>query len=114
MGHVLKAWNILQFTKNIKEKILMKLIPEKCPVCGKTSISKNEKTRSGTQRYFCNYNQCQEKSFMLDYTYNGCNPGIEQRIIDMAANASGIRDTARVLKISKQKVSDTLKKTKNQ
>jgi len=28
----------------------------------------------------------------------------------MAANASGIRDTARVLKVSKQKVSDIFKK----
>ena len=88
----------------------MVLNPIKCPVCGKTNISKNGKTRKGIQRYICNDKGCPQKSFLIDYTYNGCKPGIDEQIIDMAANASGIRDTARVLKISKQKVTDTLKK----
>jgi len=52
------------------------------------------------------------KSFILEYTYNGWESGVNEQIISMAANASGIRDTARVLKVSKQKVSDTLKKRK--
>jgi len=52
------------------------------------------------------------KSFILDYTYNGLKPGIDERIIGMAANASGIRDAARALKVSKQNVCDTFKKRK--
>jgi len=88
----------------------MKLIPVKCPVCYGTDISKNGKTRRGTQRYICNDKECPRKSFILDYVYNGCKPGIDEQIIDMAANTSGIRDTARVLKISTQKVLDTLRK----
>ena len=49
---------------------------------------------------------------MLKYIYKGWELGINEKIIDMTANASGIRDIARVLKISKQKVQDTLKKQK--
>ena len=64
------------------------------------------------QRHLCGDRQCRGKSLILDYTYNGWKPGIDERIIDMAANAFGIRDTARVLKVSKQKVCDTLKKRK--
>jgi len=52
------------------------------------------------------------RGFPLEYTYNGWKPGVNEQIISMAANASGIRDTARVLKVSKRKVSDTLKKRK--
>lgn len=84
--------------------------PVKCPVCGGTNVSKNGKGASDIQRYICNNKECTCKSFMLEYIYNGRKPGIDGQIIDMAANASGIRDTARVLKVSKQKVSDTLKK----
>jgi transposase-like protein len=85
----------------------------KCPVCGGMKISRNGKTETGTQRYLCNDKECPGKSFLTDYIYNGRKPGIDEMIINMAANASGIRDTSRVLKVSKQKVSDTLKKQKN-
>jgi transposase-like protein len=47
---------------------------------------------------------------MPEYVYNGWKPGVDKQIIDMTANASGMRDIARVLKVSKQKASDTLKK----
>jgi len=83
--------------------------PVKCPVCGGTRISKNGKG-GAKQRYLCGDKSCPGKSFVLEYTYNGWKPGINEQIINMAANASGIRDTARVLKVSKQKASDALKK----
>jgi len=38
-------------------------------------------------------------------------PAIKQQITDMAVNGSGIRDTARVLKISPTTVIEELKKT---
>ena len=50
---------------------------------------------------------------MLDYAYNGWKPGIEEDIVNMAANASGIRDTTRVFKVSQGKVMSTLKKWQN-
>ena len=95
-----------------KEVTSMILMPVKCPVCGETNISKNGKTKNNIQRYICNAKGCLGKSFLLDYTYNGSKPGIEASIIEMTANASGIRDISRVLKISKSKVTSTLKKLK--
>ena len=50
------------------------------------------------------------KSFMLEYIYKRCKPGIDETKIDMTANASGISDISRVLKISEGKVSSVLKK----
>jgi len=47
---------------------------------------------------------------LLDYAYEGAKPGINEKIIEMTANASGIRDISRVLGISTDKVMDTLKK----
>jgi transposase-like protein len=44
------------------------------------------------------------------YTYAGQLPEVKQQIVDMAMNASGIRDTARVLHISPTTVLKELKK----
>ena len=91
----------------------MVLIEVKCPVCGGTDVSKNGKARTtDNQRYICNDIMCSGKSFMIDYSSNGCKPGIEKQIIDMTANGSGIRDISRVLEISTDKVMSTLKKKK--
>ncbi len=91
----------------------MAQISVKCPTCGKTEVYKYGKDKNGTQKYMCHSEGCPTKTFRLDYLYEGAKPGIEEKIIAMAANASGIRDTARVLKISTDKVMDTLKKRKN-
>jgi len=91
----------------------MTTTPVKCPACGGTKIYRNGKD-GGKQRYLCGDKGCPGKSFIIEYTYNGWKPGVNEQIISMAANASGIRETARVLNVSKQKVSDTLKKRKKQ
>ncbi len=49
-------------------------------------------------------------TFLLTYTNKGFELGMDEKIVKMAANGSGIRDTARVLGVSTQKVLDTLKK----
>ena len=51
-------------------------------------------------------------TFLLEYTYAGQSPEVKQQIVDMAMNASGIRDTARVLHISPTTVMKELKKTR--
>ena len=48
--------------------------------------------------------------FQLDLLYKGRAPVIKEQIVDMSLNGSGIRDTARVLKISPTTVINTLKK----
>ena len=68
-------------------------------------------TRQGKQRYRCR--QCLEgrgRTFLLEYSYAGHSPDLKQQIVDMAMNASGVRDTARVLHVSPTAVLKELKK----
>ncbi len=81
-----------------------------CPNCQGTDIIQHGKTRQGKQRYRCQETVCNGRTFLLDYTYAGHSAGVKQQIIDMAMNASGIRDTARVLHISPTTVIKELKK----
>ena len=66
-------------------------------------------TKQGKQRYVCRSPAC-ARSFILEYSNYGCHPDIKEKIIDMALNGSGIRDTARVLEVSQGTVIGTLKK----
>jgi len=84
----------------------------KCPYCNEYKVSKNGKSSNGEQRYICINSFCHHKTFRLDYRYNGCKPGIDQTIISMTVNGSGIRDISRVEHVSTHKVMDTLKKLK--
>lgn len=83
-----------------------------CPDCGSNHIIKAGTSAKGIQRYTCQNKGCPTKSFMQEYCYKAYEPGIKKQVIDMAINGSGIRDTARVLSISKNTVIDTLKKKK--
>jgi transposase-like protein len=65
---------------------------------------------TGKQRYRCQNANCSHYSFVLNPAYNGHLPEVKDQIIDMALNGSGIRDTARVLKISLTTVVNELKK----
>jgi transposase-like protein len=90
----------------------MAKIEVKCPKCDETEVNKYGTSSSGAQRYYCKNENCSTTIFQLKYHNKGCEPGMEKRIIKMAVNASGVRDTARVLEISTYKVMDTLKKQK--
>jgi len=81
-----------------------------CPGCDSNDIVKSGHTRQGKQRYLCREPGCMTKTFLLNYQYNACKPGIADQVIDMAINSSGIRDTARVLHINKNTVIRILKK----
>ena len=50
------------------------------------------------------------RTFLLEYTYAGQSLEVKQQIVDMALNASGIHDTARVLHVSPITVIKELKK----
>jgi transposase-like protein len=82
-----------------------------CPYCQGTDIVRHGTTAEGKQRYRCR--ACllgRGRTFLLEYTYAGQSPAVKQQIIDMALNASGIRDTARMLHVSLPKVLKELKK----
>jgi transposase-like protein len=89
---------------------MMVLIPVLCPHCQSDQVIKGGKTPAGKQRYKCQNPDCFHYSFQLDLTYKGRSPEVKEQIIDMALNGSGIRDTARVLKISTATVINELKK----
>jgi transposase-like protein len=81
-----------------------------CPHCHGTDIVRHGKTPQGKQRYRCRETSCQGRTFLLDYSYPGQSQHIKEQMVEMAMNASGIRDTARVLHVSPTTVSNELKK----
>ncbi len=89
----------------------MVLIPVLCPHCQSDQVIKGGKTKADKQRYKCQNSDCPCYSFHLDLSYKRRSPEIKYQIIDMALNGSGIRDTARVLKISPTTVINELKKS---
>ena len=89
-------------------------IKVKCPYCGSEEVSlygKNSTT--GRQRYLCRNQTCSHKTFQLEYKNNACRPGTKEKIVEMAMNGAGTRDTGRVLKVSPNTVTDVLKKQRN-
>jgi transposase-like protein len=82
-----------------------------CPYCQGIDIVKHGLSPESKQRYRCR--TCLEgrgRTFLLDYSYAGQSPEVKQQIVDMAMNASGIRDTARVLHVRPTTVINELKK----
>lgn len=93
----------------MEEEMVLKAVM--CPECEEIEkIKKRGKTKQGKQRFSCYNIDCNTNSFIDDYTYLGRRKDIKEKIIDMAVNGSGIRDTARVLKISINTVINTIKK----
>ena len=88
----------------------MATIPVICPNCSSENVIKHGKSGEGKQRYRCLNLECAKNTFILNYSYKGCLDEIKETIIDMAVNGSGIRDTARVLKIAPNTVTSTILK----
>lgn len=83
-----------------------------CPLCKLDKVVKHGVSDEGKQRYQCKNSDCGKNTFLLDYSYFACSPGTKEKIIEMALNGSGIRDTARVLGINMNTVMSELKKKK--
>jgi insertion element IS1 protein InsB len=88
----------------------MVLEPVLCPTCQSIDVGRHGHSAEGKPRYRCYNPDCQRCTFILNYSYQGRLPEVKQRIVEMALNGSGIRDTARVLKISPSTVIEELKK----
>jgi len=80
-----------------------------CPYCGSNDVGRHGYNKKGTKRYLCRNILCSHSTFMRDYIYHAYQPETRGQIIEMTLNASGIRDTARVLKISPTSVIKLLK-----
>ena len=83
-----------------------------CPHCHSTEVIKAGKQANGAQRYQCQNGQCARRIFLLQYQDRGRVPEVRRQVVDMALNGSGIRDTARVLRISPTTVIAVLKKSR--
>src|ERR1700730_7956328 len=81
-----------------------------CPHCQGTDIVRHGTTRQGKQRYRCRTCPDHGRTFLLEYAYACQSPAADRRVVDMPLNASGIRDTARVLHVSPTTVLKELKK----
>lgn len=88
---------------------LMAVLEVSCIECSSKKVVKYGKAKTGAQRYCCRSADC-GTTFQLVHKYNACTHGVKQRIIDMALNGSGIRDTARVLSVAIGTVITTIKK----
>src|SRR6185503_13686659 len=91
----------------------MVTIPVQCPHCHSTEVIKAGKQATGAQRYQCQNGQCARRIFLLPYQDRGRVPEVRRQVVDMALNGSGIRDTARVLRISPTTVIAVLKKSRH-
>lgn len=89
----------------------MATIPVTCPCCQSLDVIKAGKQPNGAQRYRCRNADCQRTIFQLDYSDKGRLPEVKRQVVDMALNGSGVRDTARVLRISTDTVINELKKS---
>ena len=67
---------------------------------------------TGPNAISCQNEQCTRRIFLLQYQDRGRAPEIRRQVVDMAINGSGIRDTARVLRISPTTVIAVLKKSR--
>ena len=88
----------------------MVYVPVQCPYCHSTEVIKAGKQTNGTQRYRCQNQRCARRIFLLQYRDRGRAPEVRRQVVDMAINGSGIRDTARVLRISPTTVIATLQR----
>jgi IS1 family transposase/transposase-like protein len=68
-----------------------------CPACSSLNIKKNGINKQRKQRYQCK--RC-GKQFIVKYSYRAYLKHIRELIVPMSLNGSGIRDTARVLRVS--------------
>jgi transposase-like protein len=82
-----------------------------CQHCHGSDLRKNGKSLEGTQRWY--HKEC-KKYFRLEYRYNACKREVKEKITEMTLNSSGVRDTGRVLRISKDTVTSELKKKLHQ
>ena len=64
-------------------------------------------TKSNIQRYYCD--KCHKYQQSI-YAYKGCEQGISEEVEILTNNSCGIRSISRILKISKGKVINTIKK----
>lgn len=91
-------------------ELVVAVVEVRCTECDGVEVVKYGKSGTGEQRYLCRTADCRI-TFQLMHRYKACEQGVKERIVDMALNGSGIRDTAGVLSVAVGTVITTLKKS---
>jgi insertion element IS1 protein InsB len=74
--------------------------PIHCPACQGTDVVKYGKTSDGKQRFCCQNETCTSVTCIREYVYQGRLPAVKRQIIDISLKARGMRDIARVVRVS--------------
>lgn len=61
-------------------------------------VCRHGQNSKGHSRFRFRCRECRTV-FQLIYTYQARQPGVKEKIVDMALNGAGVRDTARTLKV---------------
>ncbi len=80
-----------------------------CPRCDSVLVYRHGQNPKGHSRFRCRV--CRSV-FQLTYTYQARKHGVKEKIVDMAFNGAGVRDTARTLKVGINTVIRTLKNSR--
>ena len=78
----------------------MVVAPMYCPTWQGRHVVKHGNTSDGKPRFRCQDATCPGVTCMRAYVYQGRLPSVKRQIIDRSLNASGVRDIARVLRVS--------------
>lgn len=82
----------------------------RCPYCQSEAVVKYGKASNGKARFRCQQGAQCGRTFLREYAYLGRTPEVKRQIVDMTLNGSGVRDIARVLRVSPTTVIEELKK----
>ena len=88
------------------------LVAVRCPNCQSSEVVRHGKSSNGKERFRCWEAECPYQTFSLNLAYPGRNREVKQQIVEMTLNGSGVRDIARVLRVSTSTVIRELKKTR--
>jgi len=82
----------------------------RCPHCQSEAVVKYGSASNGKARFRCQQGEQCGRTFIRGYAYLGRTPEVKRQIIEMTLNGSGVRDIARVLRVSPSTVIGELKK----
>ncbi|HHQ6600820.1 TPA: IS1-like element transposase [Serratia fonticola] len=80
-----------------------------CPRCNSDEVYSHGHSTSLHERFQCR--SC-KRVIQLTYTYEARKPGVKDKIVDMAHNGGGVRDTARTRRVGINTVIRALKSSR--
>lgn len=82
----------------------------RCPYCQSEVVVKYGTASNGKARVRCQQREQCGRTFIREYAYPGRTPEAKRQIVEMTLKGGGVRDIARVLKVSPTTVIGELKK----